>query len=107
MHAQYSKNIRRCFIFQLTYEGINFDNMSNGILNPYAFLLHDSVWNLISSVGTRSNSHTSEVTSSSVHDSSKVYAYHNLNSTARLIGIYDGTSNALVRSYSPIMIFPL
>ena len=39
-------------IFKLTHEGIS------GRFNPYAFLLHDSVWNLISSVGTRSNSHS-------------------------------------------------
>ena len=93
MHTQCSKNIRRCFIFQLTYEEVDFNNMSN----PYASLLQHSVWNLISSVGTRSNSHSmaSEVMSSSVHDSSKVYVYHNLNSTARLIDIYDGTSNTL------------
>ena len=82
------------FIFQLTYEGID---LSNGRFNPYASLLYDSVWNLISSVGTRSNSHSIEVMSSSpVHDSSKVYVYHNLNSTPRLIGIYDGTSSTLI-----------
>jgi hypothetical protein len=92
------------FIFQLTYEGIDFNSemvhwpwynnvMSNGRFNPYAFLLHDSVWNLISSVGTRSNSHSNE--SSPVHDSSKIYVYHNMNNTANLIGIYDGISNTL------------
>ena len=84
------------FIFQLTREEINFNNRSSGRFNPYASLLHDSVWNLISSVDNRSNSHSSEVISSSpVHNSSKVYLYHNLNSTARLIDIYDGTSSTL------------
>ena len=84
------------FIFQLTYEGIDKEIMHYRYNNSYAFLLHNSVWNLISSVGIRSNSHSSEVMSSSpVHDSSKVYVYHNLNSTARFIGIYDGTSSTL------------
>ena len=85
------------FIFQLTYEGIDEEIMHYQYNNSYAFLLHDSVWNLISSVGgTRSDSHSSEVmTSSPVHDSSKVYVYHNLNCTARFIGIYDGTSSNL------------
>ena len=93
------KILEGIFIFQLTCEGTDFNpeivhyNMSsNSRFNPYAFLLHDSVWNLISSVGNKSNSHSSEVmTLSTVHDSSEVYIYHNLNSTASLIGIYDGT----------------
>jgi hypothetical protein len=104
MHSV-QKILEGVFIFQLTYEGIDFNSemvhcpwydnvMSNGRFNPYAFLLHGSVWNLISSVGTRSNFHSSEVTSS-IHDSSKIYAYHNMNSTANLIGIYDGISNTL------------
>ena len=97
------------FIFQLTCEGIEVEhcNMSNGGFNSYAFLLHDSVWNLISSVDTRSNSHSSEVTSPfhSKSDSSKVYVYHNLNSTASLIGIYDSTSRTLTNVSEIIIIY--
>jgi hypothetical protein len=104
MHSVH-KTLEGVFIFQLTYEEIDFNSeivhynnvMSNGRFNPYAFLLYESVWNLISSIGTRSNSHSRQVTSSSpVNDNSKVYVYHNLNSTARLIGIYDGISNTLI-----------
>jgi hypothetical protein len=105
MHSV-QKILEGVFIFQLTYEGIDFNSemvhwpwynnvMSNGRFNPYAFLLHDSVWNLISpAVDTRSNSYSGEVTSS-IHDSSKIYVYHNVNGTASLIGVYDGTSNTL------------
>ena len=90
------------FIFQLTKEDSRFTletsstchNFSNSIgCNSYAYLLHDSVWALISSVDTDSNEAPTLFHSKS--DSSKVYFYHNLNSMADLIGIYDGTSRTL------------
>ena len=91
MHSV-QKSFEGVFIFQLTYEGIDKEIMHYRYNNSYAFLLHDSVWNLISSVSTRSNSHSP---SSPVHDSSKIYVYHKLNSRARLISIYNGTSSTL------------
>ena len=95
------KILEGVFIFQLTYEAIDSKlelySMTDSRYNPYAFLLHDSIWNL---VGTRSHSHSSEATSqghfkSYKSDSSKIYIYHNLNSTASLVGIYNGTSHTL------------
>ena len=94
------------YVFQLTSEEIELEgvqcDMTNGGVNPYALLLHDSVWNLISTAANRSHSLSSELTSpgkfkseSDIADSSKVYIYHNLNSTANLIGIYDDKSGTL------------
>ena len=104
-----SKSNERCsvwkilegiFIFQLTKEKSNFDSETvhrNIRNNPYANLLYDSVWSLISSVDNKSFSHFNEV-SSPFHfspDVSKVYIYHNMNGMASLISIYDGASHTL------------
>ena len=88
------------FIFQLTKEGSRFNthhscNYSNGIgHNPYAYVLHDSVWALILSVDTRSISEASLLFYSK-SDSSNAYVHHYLNSSASLVGIYNDTSCAL------------
>ena len=97
------KILNGIFIFQLTKERSNFNSetahciMCNGEFNPYADLLYDSVWALISSVDNRSFAHFNEVSSKSHFnpDCSKVYIYHNMNGTASLIGIYNGTLRTL------------
>ena len=98
------KILEGVFVFQLTKEGSSYDsenmyyNFSNGGRNPYAYLLHDSVWALISSADTGSVSRFNEALSPfhfKSDNSAKVYVYHNLNSIASLIGIYDGTSHTL------------
>ena len=100
------KILEGIFIFQLTKESSSFAsettylNFSHGAgHNPYAYLLHDSVWALISSsANTRSVSDFKEAPTPSQYsksDSSKVYVYHNLNSTSSLVSIYDSTSHTL------------
>ena len=81
-------------IFQLTKE-INVSisktvhhNMSGDGFNPYADLLYNSVRALISSTDNMPFADLNP-------DRSKVYIYHNLNGTANLTGIYDGTSLTL------------
>ena len=93
------------FIFQLTKEpeGSSFDSgathhkFSGVEHNPYSYLLYESVQALISSADTRSVSDFNKVPSlfCSKSGDSTVYVYHNLNSTTRLIGVYDGTSSTL------------
>ena len=93
------------FMFQLTKEpeGGSFDSGAihhkfSGIEdNPYSYLLYESVQALISSVDTRSISDFNKAPSSfrSKSGNSTVYAYHNLDSTTRLIGIYNGKSSTL------------
>ena len=93
------------FIFQLTKEpeggyfdlGATLHKLSGVEHNPYSYLLYESVQALISSADTRpvfdSNKAPSLFRSNS--GDSTVYVYHNLDSTTRLIGIYNGTSSTL------------
>ena len=91
------------FIFQLTKEpeGSSFDSADHKFSgvehNPYSYLLYESVQALISSVDTRPVSDFNKAPSlfRSKSGDSTVYVYHNLNSTTRLIGIYNGTSSIL------------
>ena len=93
------------FIFQLTKEpeGGSFDlgathhKFSGVEHNPYSYLLYESVQALISSADTRPVSDFNEEPSlfRSKLGNSTVYVYHNLNSTTRLIGIYNGISSTL------------
>ena len=88
------KTLEGITIFQLTKE-INVSisktehhNRSGDGFNPYADLLYNSVRALISS--------TDNIPFADLNpDRSKVYIYHNLNGTANLTGIYDGTSRTL------------
>ena len=96
------------FIFQLTKEpeGSSFDSgathhkFSGVEHNPYSYLLYESVQALISSVDTRSISDFNKAPSlfCSKSGNSTVYVYHNLDSTTRLIGVYDGTSSILINT---------
>lgn len=93
------------FVFQLTKEGDNFDlettrlNFSSGVgRNPYAHFLHNSVRDLISNSSVDTNFSEAPSRFHSNSDSSKVYIYHNLNSAARLIGVYDGMSHTLTNT---------
>ena len=108
------KILEGVFIFQLTKEGSSYDsenmyyNFSNGGRNPYAYLLYDSVWALISSADTRSVSLFNEALSPfhfKSDNSAKVYVYHNLNSMASLIGTYNGTSRTLTTNVSDEIVF--
>ena len=108
------KILEGVFIFQLTKEGSSFDsettyhNFSNDGCNPYAYLLHDSVWALISSADTRSVSRFNEALSPFHFKSdklAKVYVYHNLNSMASLIGTYNGTPHTLTTNISDEIVF--
>ena len=94
------------FIFQLTKEpgGGNFNSgathhkFSGVEHNPYSYLLYESVQALISSADTRSVFDFNEAPSlfRSKSGDSIVYVYHSLDSTIRLIGVYDGTSSILI-----------
>ena len=93
------------FIFQLTKEpeggsfnlGATHHKFSGIEHNPYSYLLYQSVQALISSADTRSISDFNEAPSlfRSKSGDSTVYVYHNLDSTTRLIGIYNGMSSTL------------
>ena len=93
------KILEGIFIFQLINlkEKNDFNSEIKNKFNPYADLLYDSVRALISSVDNSSFSYFNESSSPPYFspDSSKVYIYHNLNGTASLTGIYDGTSHTL------------
>ena len=104
------------FMFQLTKEpeGGSFDSGAthhkfSGIEhNSYSYLLYESVQALISLVDTRRASHFNEAPSlfRSKSGDSTVYVYHHLNSTTRLIGIYNGMSNTLTSiKFNEIIIF--
>ena len=89
------KILEGIFTFQLTKNLNSETKMGNDGFNPYARLLYDSVMALISSVDNKSLAH-----SSAFHfnpDSSKVYIHHNMNGTASLIQIFDGTSRNLTK----------
>ena len=93
------------FIFQLTKEpeggsfnlGATHHKFSGVEHNPYSYLLYESVQALISSADTRPVSDFNEASSlfCSKSGNSTVYIYHNLDSTTRLIGIYNGISSTL------------
>ena len=68
--------------------------LHNDRFNPYAGLLYDSVRSLIS---TTDNNVSLAGLSHFNPDSSKVYIYHNLNSTVSLTGVYDSTSRTLTK----------
>ena len=93
------------FIFQLTKEpgGGSFDSgathhkFSGVEYNPYSYLLYESVQALILSADTRPvfDFNKAPTLFHSKSGDSTVYVYHNLNSTTRLIGIYNGISSTL------------
>ena len=88
------KILEGIFVFQLTKEERPKSAHRNNF-NPYADLLYDSVRSLISSAENMSSSQFNSDSFHFNHDSAKVYIYHNINGTASLNGIFDGTSHTL------------